>query len=365
MQREVLESRDESVDVAKGIGILFVIGGHCGYSLIPGIQAYSFHIPLFYFIAGFFLRKNERAGLFVKKKAYALLLPYFVYNIFFGIVTYFLRRIGISWRGSPFETLDFHNFFIEPFLSGHQYSISCALWFVPSLFLVMMLYLFTQKIIFYFYKNKFKKIIFCILLLCIYYINIYGYTYDENIYIAAVSRTLIGYCFCMMGSVFYSFYNKINIFILLFVSIFIYGYLSVNFGVYGYSYVWNDYTSGYGKIISFPLSLSGILMVISISKIIVLKNEFINKNGFIWIGKNSFHVMALHLSGFLLLNMLLTGLNPVRQMSDVDNIYYRYANIDWIYFFFSTVFCIVTIKTIQKFSGKFFFLGRKNDYSGS
>ena len=157
MQREVLESRDESVDVAKGIGILFVIGGHCGYSLIPGIQAYSFHIPLFYFIAGFFLRKNERAGLFVKKKAYALLLPYFVYNIFFGIVTYFLRRIGISWRGSPFETLDFHNFFIEPFLSGHQYSISCALWFVPSLFLVMMLYLFTQKIIFYFYKNKFKK----------------------------------------------------------------------------------------------------------------------------------------------------------------------------------------------------------------
>lgn len=174
-----------------------------------------------------------------------------------------------------------------------------------------------------------------------------------KIYIAAVSRTLIGYCFCMMGSVFYSFYNKINIFILLFVSIFIYGYLSMNFGVYGYSYVWNDYTYGYGKIISFPLSLSGILMVISISKIIVLKNEFINKNGFIWIGKNSFHVMALHLSGFLLLNMLLTGLNPVRQMSDID-IYYRYANIDWIYFFFSTVFCIVTIKTIQKFSGKFF-----------
>ena len=50
--------RDKTFDILKGLGIILVIVGHCDIGrLHPFID--SFHMPLFFFIAGFFLRKRS------------------------------------------------------------------------------------------------------------------------------------------------------------------------------------------------------------------------------------------------------------------------------------------------------------------
>ena len=66
--------RDDSFDVLKGIAILLVIVGHCGtFRFRPFI--YSFHMPLFFFIAGFFLKSrpfSQEISLSFKR----LIVPY-------------------------------------------------------------------------------------------------------------------------------------------------------------------------------------------------------------------------------------------------------------------------------------------------
>ena len=56
-----LEKRVESVDIAKGIGIVLVVMGHNDFALISPFAhelIYSFHMPMFFFMSGMFFRPD-------------------------------------------------------------------------------------------------------------------------------------------------------------------------------------------------------------------------------------------------------------------------------------------------------------------
>lgn len=89
-------SRSVWLDVAKALGIMFVVLGHvvgAGAHLARGETAsclsqfrmylYSFHMPLFFFLAGVTFKNNRPFEAFISDKAYRLLIPYF----FFGILS--------------------------------------------------------------------------------------------------------------------------------------------------------------------------------------------------------------------------------------------------------------------------------------
>ena len=69
-----MKKRIRSIDIAKGICILAIIIGHFGVPLIVRI-VFTFHIPVFYIITGYFT-KEEKLSTFAVKKAQGLLLPY-------------------------------------------------------------------------------------------------------------------------------------------------------------------------------------------------------------------------------------------------------------------------------------------------
>ena len=73
-----MNKRIEYIDVAKAIGILLVILGHCYYTAkVPhlGTAIYSFHMPLFFIISGMFLKPiGLKDGIIKYSKAY--LKPY-------------------------------------------------------------------------------------------------------------------------------------------------------------------------------------------------------------------------------------------------------------------------------------------------
>lgn len=80
-----MKQRFDHIDIAKGIGILMVIVGHCGS--LPSILSrfiFSVHMPLFFILSGYFYVPRPEIGerLFIKKNAKNLLLPYAMTCVF-------------------------------------------------------------------------------------------------------------------------------------------------------------------------------------------------------------------------------------------------------------------------------------------
>lgn len=97
------KKRIEYIDTAKAIAILLVIIGHSYWIKdLPRLQSliYSFHMPLFFLISGFFV-KDMKISQSISKYAKAYLWPYLV-------VALFILLIGIFkslWQGDPWYSL--------------------------------------------------------------------------------------------------------------------------------------------------------------------------------------------------------------------------------------------------------------------
>ncbi|MBR1931112.1 MAG: acyltransferase [Lachnospiraceae bacterium] len=65
------------VDIARGIAICCIVLGHLGVGEINRI-VFTFHVPLFFFLSGFFMNNKYAFREFVRRKARNLLVPYFV-----------------------------------------------------------------------------------------------------------------------------------------------------------------------------------------------------------------------------------------------------------------------------------------------
>jgi polysaccharide biosynthesis protein PslL len=87
-------NRNLTVDVAKGIGIILVVLGHNWIVLHEKNDLFrvifSFHVPLFFFISGLFLKDREGIKDFLISKSDSLLKPYFVVLIFIGLPKVFV-----------------------------------------------------------------------------------------------------------------------------------------------------------------------------------------------------------------------------------------------------------------------------------
>ena len=89
------------LDIAKGIGVFFVIAGHAP-SIFPEYIRFwigSFHMPLFFLISGYFAKPIREKLLLSKslvKKIRKLFFPYIVYSIIWILLSYFSGCIKMS-----------------------------------------------------------------------------------------------------------------------------------------------------------------------------------------------------------------------------------------------------------------------------
>lgn len=127
--------------ILSALAIVMIVAGHLGYDImtVGGLfPYYSFHVPLFLFISGYFYREEEEEHpyRYVKKKAKRLLLPYFIWNLVYGLIAWGLRAFGGYAMG---DALSLKSLFLDPFLHGYQFIYNYAAWFVPVLFLIEMM----------------------------------------------------------------------------------------------------------------------------------------------------------------------------------------------------------------------------------
>ena len=74
-----MKMRNKTLDIAKGIAMISIILGHLSVWRINCV-VFTYHIPIFYLITGYFLFGAEKTSFrrFAGKKARTLLVPYYV-----------------------------------------------------------------------------------------------------------------------------------------------------------------------------------------------------------------------------------------------------------------------------------------------
>lgn len=128
-----IDKRIEWIDVAKGIGILFIILGHVFNTGFLRKWIFSFHVPFFFVVAGFTFSINRGIVDFVIRKAKTLWIPYLFWSCF-SIVLYSALVVIIPSFGEP---LDFMNSFFVVLYGNSRPDImkwNTPLWFLPCLF---------------------------------------------------------------------------------------------------------------------------------------------------------------------------------------------------------------------------------------
>lgn len=139
-----MKQRFDHIDIAKGIGILMVIVGHCGS--LPSILSrfiFSVHMPLFFILSGYFYVPRPEIGerLFIKKNAKNLLLPYAMTCVF--VIALRVLRTILA-QGDIFYTFKLWLFaslygsgtIVPDFFQAHNIPMRIigAIWFLLALF---------------------------------------------------------------------------------------------------------------------------------------------------------------------------------------------------------------------------------------
>ena len=128
-----LKRRFEYIDIAKGLGILFVVLVHNDLEKISPFfykLILSFNMPLFLFISGRLFKPEDSFFSLISKRFNSVLKPYIVILFLIFFMTIAFSKVNIDIAAIHL---------LKSFYSTDKYLDWIPLWFLPHLFL---LYLF-------------------------------------------------------------------------------------------------------------------------------------------------------------------------------------------------------------------------------
>lgn len=317
--------------ILSGIAIIMIVAGHVGYNVLTVgdlFPYYSFHVPLFMFISGYFYKDTEEEHplAYFKKKVKRLLVPYFIWNVLYGVVAWLLRFIGFGMG----ENISLWTLFVEPFVSGYQFIYNYAAWFVPVLFVIEMM-------------NLLMRMILRKLRLCNEWLILAGSLLVGMVVVwLAIDGRVWGY-YKMPGKILFlypcfqmgQFYKKKlemkdtmgNL-----------PYFAIVIGVQllltlccnglAYSSVW---CTGFanGPIIPYVTVVSGVAFWLRIAKVLT---PLLEQNKYVvYLGKNTFAIMMHHVMAFMLVKMIVAGVASVTNCCADFDWQQFYNSIDYYY----------------------------------
>lgn len=98
----IIKSREPYLDVAKGLGMLFIIFGHLLKSGLLRQLVFSFHVPLFFVLTGLTFKPVTNGNgfwSFVKVKFSRLMIPYYAASVLSVLVFQIVLALGIEVGG--------------------------------------------------------------------------------------------------------------------------------------------------------------------------------------------------------------------------------------------------------------------------
>lgn len=286
--KSTIKAHNRKISILKGIGICLVVIGHTNSFIVKYV--YLFHIPLFYFISGYFLKNTFHT--FVEWKSYFKRKVLKLYIPFISVVLSMICLHNIFYK--MYFVKDYYtiNELIKNILKALVFKNSevllGAIWFIPSLFLVFCLYMFLNLIFF----EKVKTISVFLLIYALVFSN--GNTYINKV----LEITFIGQFFMQLGNIYKEneLRVKYNTFLVVIVMI-VFIILGNNIKIIDIA------NRKYSEIYLFlPVTLCGIYLSLYVANLlnsIKYINSMLN-----FIGIKSYIIMCFHIISFKFLSFL-------------------------------------------------------------
>jgi len=148
---QIMTNKNHTISIAKGIGITLMVIAHAIVSGYLHNFIYLFHMPLFFFVSGYFFKKEylDNKLEFCKRRAKGLYVPFmmwgliflFLHNVFFHLNIY---SSVYGYNGVVSYLYALPEFFIKSvrvMLFSHSEQLLGTYWFLQSLFGASIFYL--------------------------------------------------------------------------------------------------------------------------------------------------------------------------------------------------------------------------------
>ena len=299
-------NRNNYISTAKGIGIILMVIGHCCPPELLGKFIYQFHMPLFFFCSGYFIRNIENGTSLINtfyKRIKGIYLKFLCWSILFlalhnvFIILNIYNNTIAKWAEQPYGINDFIHKAIIIIISmnGHEQLVR-SFWFFKQLFLASII---VPSIIYITNKVTLHKHAHLFVLMGMFLMTLITKYFNWALpAIWDISLVLMSSTFYLSGYIFHK-YNiliKINntatsIVLLTFLLIGLYALPWTNMLEYTNTTV----------IPFFIVGLSGTILTLNISH--TLETNKI-KYLFYYLGQNTMVIFALHMLCFKIGNLL-------------------------------------------------------------
>ncbi|MBQ2657015.1 MAG: acyltransferase family protein [Erysipelotrichaceae bacterium] len=350
--------RIDEIDLIKALGIILIVAGHAGFPCSPFIN--YFHVSVFFMASGYVYKPKYSFEIktvieFIWKKIRFLLFPYFLYNTVLSLLHtpliyagfYSLRYtvpedvpgLALTDRWTVKEILI--NIGKGLLFRGDNELIQ-GVWFIKDLFIISIIYCIVDYLIHVIkVEHLHLQTVFSLLLLCL------GFYLDhKNLLPYGIARILSYYSLYHLGIVYrekQSLFHLTDIWTRIITVIFplIIFIVAQQHGL-SISLVKNRYPDPFFLLIC---ALAGWLLCYEISEMI--NQTYWMKKAFLYLGRNSYIVLLLHIICFkpiVLLKVTLTGA-PIYRLSSIPN-YKGEENGWWLIYVLSGIllpmlYCVV------------------------
>ena len=270
---------------------------------------------------------------YIKKKSTSLLLPYYGWNIFYGLLINILTPYGFFANANA-KHITLSSFFLEPWTDGHQYIFNIASWFLLILFAVQISYV-SLRIVSNIFGTYREYGLWVVIFIAASAATLLAQFKDTHGIMLPVLKTFFCLFFYHMGYIYkitIEKYDKVSLSRVVIV-ILIQIVLVSTFKNPTYQLSWCNFNDR--LIVPYITSLTGIWINLQLAKILAAQTT--SYNMLINIGKNSFSIMVHHLFGYWILNtvyysMSIYGLSIFKSFDSanyLNNIYYAYPINGW------------------------------------
>lgn len=126
-----MEERIHEFDIAKGIGMFWVIWAHIAHVELIREYVWPFHMPLFFFISGLLFNHRLSFWKFIGKRVRSLLIPY---AVFYMVTFVYWVLVERHFRGGQYSVgYELAGLVYGTYEGGHLF-FNGVLWFLPCLF---------------------------------------------------------------------------------------------------------------------------------------------------------------------------------------------------------------------------------------
>ncbi len=300
---------NKQMRILSAIGIVLVVAGHLGYNLLDVGELfpyYSFHVFIFLFVSGYFYKSlgEDNIPAYIGKKAMALLVPYYIWNVVYGIIAAALRLVGFTIGSS----ISLKTLFLSPFLDGHQFMYHFPAWFVPVLFVIEVINVCMRRILTILRLNN-EWLIFgaCLLLgIATVWLAIGGHVWG---YYKIPGRILFMLPGFQLGRLYQEKLEKhdtLPAYISLPIVMFIQILITIWCGGLAFSAVWCTSFAN-GPIMPYITVATGIAFWLHIARLIEQIEPIADKVAIV--GRNTFAIMMHHIFAFFIVKCILYGIS--------------------------------------------------------